>query len=147
MAEEPSASPAAGGRRRAQGVDLAVGRRLRERRVMLGLTLQQVAEQVGITHQQLAKYERGANRLSAGLLHETAQALGADVGHFFEGLEPGGRDGAEPAGARGRRRMVLRLVRDVAGIGDRRHRAALCQLARALAALPRAAAPDDPRAG
>jgi DNA-binding XRE family transcriptional regulator len=56
MAEEPSPSPAARGRRRAQGVDLAVGRRLRERRVMLGLTLRQVAERVGITHQQLAKY-------------------------------------------------------------------------------------------
>jgi transcriptional regulator with XRE-family HTH domain len=153
MAEEPSPSPATRGRRRrgrprAQGVDLAIGRRLRERRVMLGLTLRQVAEQVGITHQQLAKYERGANRLSAARLHQTARVLGADVGHFFEGLEAGGRDraGAEPAGARARRRMVLGLVRDVAGIGDRGVQAAVCALVRALAS-PGAGAPDDPRAG
>jgi transcriptional regulator with XRE-family HTH domain len=146
MAEEPSPSPAARGRRRAQGVDLAVGRRLRERRVMLGLTLRQVAERVGITHQQLAKYERGANRVPAARLYQTARALGADVGHFFEGLEPGGRERAEPAGARGRRRMVLGLVRDVAGIGDRGVQVAVCELARALAS-PGAGARDDLRAG
>jgi transcriptional regulator with XRE-family HTH domain len=148
MAEDPSPLPAATarGRRRGrgQGIDLAVGRRIRERRVMLGLTLQQVAEQVGITHQQLAKYERGVTRLSAGRLYQTAQALGADVGHFFEDLEPEGRDRAEPAGARAQRRMVLGLVRDVAGIGDRGAQEALCALVRALAAAGRAR-PDAPQ--
>jgi transcriptional regulator with XRE-family HTH domain len=112
---------------------------------MLGLTQQQLAEPLGITLQQLGKYERGVDRISAGRLHQIAQALGADVGQFFEDLEPeGGRGRAEPAGARARRRMVLGLVRDVAGIGDPKVQGAVCALVRALAA-PGAGAPDDPQ--
>jgi transcriptional regulator with XRE-family HTH domain len=103
MAEDPSPPPAAtpGRDGRAQGVDLAVGRRVRERRVMLGLTLQQLAEPLGTTYQQLTKYEKGIDRITAGRLYLIAQALGADVGHFFEDLEPEtGRERAEPAEAR-----------------------------------------------
>jgi transcriptional regulator with XRE-family HTH domain len=149
MAEDPSPSPAApsgrDGRGRGQGVDLAGGGRIRERRVMLGLTLRQLAEPLGITYQQLAKYERGVDRLPAGRLPQVAQALGVGVGHFFEDLDPGGgRERVEPAGARARRRMVLALVRNVAGIGDRRVRQAVCVLVRALAA-PRTGAPADPQ--
>jgi transcriptional regulator with XRE-family HTH domain len=137
-------SPARGETRRARAVDVAVARRVRERRVMLGLTQQQLAEPLGITLQQLGKYERGADRLSAGRLHLIAQALGTDVGYFFVGVDPAGRGRAEPTGARARRQMLLRLVRDVAGIGDPKVQEAVCELVRVLA-VPGAGTRDEPQ--
>ncbi len=128
-------SSAGGETRRARAVDLAVARRVRRRRLELGMTLKRMAELTGVSHQQMHKYETGTTRLSAGLLHRIAQALGVEVGHFFAGMDPEGRDQAGPAAARGQRRMLLGLVRHVAGLGDRRHREALCRLARDLAAL------------
>jgi transcriptional regulator with XRE-family HTH domain len=123
--------------RRAQDIDLAVGRRLRERRVLLGLTLRRLAEPLGIAYQQLAKYERGANRLSAGRLYRIAQALGVEVGYFFEDVDPEGRDRAGLMAARSQERRLLELARHVVAICDPRQRAAVCQLARELAALGR----------
>jgi transcriptional regulator with XRE-family HTH domain len=146
MAENPSPPPAPTtdrGRRRAQAVDLAVGRRVRRRRLELGMTLQQLAELVGVTQQQVHKYEAGIDRVSAGLLHRIAQALGVEVGHFFAAMDAEGHGLAEPAGAPGQRRRLLELVRHVAGIGDRRHREALCRLARELAALGGEDAPSS----
>jgi transcriptional regulator with XRE-family HTH domain len=60
---------------------------MRERRIMLGLTQQQMAELIGVTYQQAHKYEKGINRVAAGRLYSIAQALGVDVGYFFEGLQ------------------------------------------------------------
>jgi transcriptional regulator with XRE-family HTH domain len=119
-------------------------RRVRQRRLELGMTQQQVAELVGVTYQQVRKYETGLDRASAGLLHRIARALGVEVRHFFADLGAEGHGLAEPAGAMGQRRRLLELVRHVAGIGDRRHREAICQLARELAALG-ADAPADPQ--
>ena len=56
-------------------IDDHVGSRIRERRIMLGLTQQQLAEMIGVTYQQAHKYERGINRVSAGRLFEIARAL------------------------------------------------------------------------
>ena len=131
------------GRPGAQAVDLEVARRVRQRRLELGMALQQVAELVGVTYQQVRKYEIGANRISAGLLHRIAQALRVEVGHFFAAMDAEGHGLAEPAGTMGQRRRLLELVRHVAGIGDRRHREALCQLARELAALGADEAPSS----
>src|SRR5918999_6573473 len=75
------------GRSRPQDVDRHVGARMRERRVMNGLTQQQMADLIGVTYQQAHKYESGVNRIAAGRLYIIAQVLGADVGYFFEGLE------------------------------------------------------------
>src|SRR5438876_11052202 len=72
---------------RTQGIDRHVGARVRERRIMLGLTQQQLADLIGVTYQQAHKYERGINRVSAGRLYEIAQVLSVPVGYFFEGLE------------------------------------------------------------
>src|ERR1700720_3252708 len=58
-----------------QDVDRHVGARIRERRIMLGLTQQQLADLIGVTYQQAHKYERGINRVSAGRLFEVAQVL------------------------------------------------------------------------
>lgn len=67
-------------------IDLYVGKRLRRRRRLLGLTQQALAEQVGIRFQQIQKYECGANRVSASRLFELSEALSVPVQHFYEGL-------------------------------------------------------------
>ena len=68
-------------------VDVHVGRRVRQRRWVLGMTQQQLANAVGIKFQQIQKYETGANRVSASRLWDIAHALGVPVAFFFEGLD------------------------------------------------------------
>ncbi|SIO53709.1 Helix-turn-helix [Rhodovulum sp. ES.010] len=68
-------------------VDAHVGRRIRQRRWMLGMTQQELAEKVDIKFQQIQKYETGANRVSASRLWLIAQALDVAVSFFFDGLE------------------------------------------------------------
>ncbi|MEJ6398378.1 helix-turn-helix domain-containing protein [Yoonia sp. 208BN28-4] len=68
-------------------VDVHVGKRIRHRRWMNGVTQQQLAEQVGIKFQQIQKYETGMNRVSASRLWDIASVLGVEVSFFFEGLD------------------------------------------------------------
>ena len=70
----------------ATDIDLHLGRRLRRRRRLLGLTQQQLAVQVGIRFQQIQKYECGANRISAARLWQLAEALESPVSYFYDGL-------------------------------------------------------------
>jgi transcriptional regulator with XRE-family HTH domain len=84
--EFPAAAPRTVVRKRAVDADRHVGAKMRERRIMLGLTQAVIADRLGITLQQLSKYERGLNRLSAGRLWALARALGVEVGWFFKGL-------------------------------------------------------------
>jgi transcriptional regulator with XRE-family HTH domain len=67
-------------------VDIHVGARIRMRRKSLGLSQTQLADSVGITFQQLQKYERGANRVSASKLYGMAVTLQTSVSWFFQGL-------------------------------------------------------------
>lgn len=116
---------------RTQDIDRHVGARIRERRIMLGLTQQQLADLIGVTYQQAHKYERGLNRVSAARLFQIARVLSVPVSHFFEGLEQG--QTAAPRAAAPRERMCLELARNFAQIPNERHQEALSQLARALA--------------
>ena len=68
-------------------VDVHVGKRIRQRRWLVGMTQQKLAEAVGIKFQQIQKYETGANRVSASRLWDIADALEVDVSFFFEGLK------------------------------------------------------------
>jgi transcriptional regulator with XRE-family HTH domain len=68
-------------------VDVHVGKRVRHRRWMIGMTQQQLAEKVGIKFQQIQKYETGMNRISASRLWDISEALGAPITFFFEGLD------------------------------------------------------------
>lgn len=68
-------------------VDVHVGKRIRHRRWLVGMTQQQLAERVGIKFQQIQKYETGANRVSASRLWDIADALEVPVSFFFEGLD------------------------------------------------------------
>ncbi len=108
-------------------VDAHVGARIRERRVLLGLTQLELADLIGVTYQQAHKYERGINRVSAGRLYDIAQALQVSVGFFFEGLEE-----SEERPVTQRQRMCLELARNFSMIANERHQQALSSLARAL---------------
>ncbi|WP_297778681.1 helix-turn-helix transcriptional regulator [uncultured Roseovarius sp.] len=83
-------------------VDVHVGKRIRHRRWLVGMTQQQLAESVGIKFQQIQKYETGANRVSASRLWDIAESLDVTISFFFEGLEKDGgveREKSDPARA------------------------------------------------
>ena len=116
-------------------VDEHVGKRIRRRRRLLGVTQQQLAERVGIKFQQIQKYETGANRVSASRLWDIADALEVQVSFFFEGLPA--RDGAEAETADGAAedlfddKEALDLVRSYYAIPENQRRR-LFELARVL---------------
>lgn len=68
-------------------VDVHVGKRIRHRRWMVGMTQQQLAEKVGIKFQQIQKYETGMNRVSASRLWDIAESLSVPVAFFFDGVD------------------------------------------------------------
>lgn len=83
-------------------VDVYVGRRLKLRRSLIGMTQDRLGQAVGLTFQQIQKYEKGANRIGASRLYEFSHLLGVSPGYFFEGIgnQPGLRPPpgfAEPA--------------------------------------------------
>jgi transcriptional regulator with XRE-family HTH domain len=125
-------------RPRAQDIDRHIGGRLRERRVMNGLTQQGLADLIGVTYQQAHKYENGVNRIAAGRLYTIAQVLDVDVGYFFEGLESAARNEPTP-----QQRVFLDLARNFRSIRARRHQEAICLLTRILASLDNAPEVDD----
>jgi transcriptional regulator with XRE-family HTH domain len=119
-------------KRRATADDVVIGQKLRALRLDRGLSQGALAGQVGVTFQQLQKYEKGANRISAGRLARIAAALGVPVTAFY-GIGPTGRDRGlaylRTAGA-------VRLVRAYAEIAERAPKYALVTLAKALARGP-----------
>ena len=102
-------------RPRPQDTDRHIGARLRERRLSLGLTQQGLAELIGVTYQQAHKYEKGVNRIAGGRLYTIAQALGVEVGYFYDGI------GAEPGAfaPTAKQRRLLELSRNFVGISSR----------------------------
>jgi transcriptional regulator with XRE-family HTH domain len=103
-----------------------VGQKIRERRTMLGLTQQQLADLIGVTYQQAHKYERGINRVSAGRLFEISQVLGVEVSFFYEGLN------SNQDSVNERQRMCLDLARNFTNIKNEKHQDALSMLCRVL---------------
>lgn len=69
-------------------IDVHVGSRIRLRRNMLGMSQEKLGESLGITFQQIQKYEKGANRIGASRLHQIAQVLGVPVSFFYDGAAP-----------------------------------------------------------
>ncbi|WP_431860312.1 helix-turn-helix domain-containing protein [Azospirillum sp.] len=126
------------GREKKEGlneVDVFVGQRLRELRMLAGLSQSDVASALGLTFQQLQKYERGFNRVSASRLFKLAHYFRVPVSVFFEGLEEQ-RSHAEAAGggeaeSEGtlRSREALMLARYFQNIRDPQVRAAIRELA------------------
>ena len=125
----------------ADDIDLHLGRRLRRRRRLLGLTQQQLAVQVGIRFQQIQKYECGANRISAARLWQLAEALETPVAYFYDGLaEAMEADAPTPkAGEVFSRKETLDLIQAYYQL-DERPRRRLLDLAKSLHAGYAAAA-------
>jgi len=71
-------------------VDIHVGKQLRLRRTILGLSQEAIGNAIGVTFQQVQKYERGVNRMGSSRLFDFAKCLAVPVSYFFEGLEPTG---------------------------------------------------------
>lgn len=112
-------------------VDVHVGKRIRHRRWMVGMTQQQLADHVGIKFQQIQKYETGMNRVSASRLWDISSALGVSIAFFFEGLA---EDGQEPVAAREdvlSNKEAMELVRTYFAIPENQRRR-LFDLARVL---------------
>lgn len=120
--------------RTAQRIDEHVGERIRQRRTLLGLTQEQLSQSLNISYQQLQKYETAANRVSAGRLFEIALKLDVDIGFFFDGLKPSGRDEPMPHG--GRNRIALDLVKNFMDIHDPSIRSAVASLVKSLSENP-----------
>ncbi|MGH6895119.1 MAG: helix-turn-helix domain-containing protein [Gammaproteobacteria bacterium] len=124
-------------RPRAQDIDRHIGARLRQQRVMNGLTQQKMADLIGVTYQQAHKYENGVNRIAAGRLYTIAQVLGVDVGYFFEGLQSAPLSEPSP-----QQRVFLDLARNFRSIRTPKHQEAICLLTRLLANVESASRAD-----
>ncbi len=70
-------------------IDVYVGRRIKVRRLILGLTQEQLGKKLGLTFQQVQKYERGQNRVGCSRLWDLSQVLECPIAFFFEGLDAG----------------------------------------------------------
>lgn len=128
--------------RRANTMDVHVGSRVRLRRMLLGMSQEKLGEQLGLTFQQVQKYEKGVNRIGAGRLHELAKVLGVPVQFFYEYSGE-----AEGAGAQGfaehrddslvvdflSTREGLELNKAFVRITDSRVRRSIVELVRAIA--------------
>jgi len=119
---------------RTRPIDQHVGERIRLRRTECGLTQEQLAEALGVSYQQIQKYETGANRISAGRIFEISRKLDVTVGYFFEGLDADqeGPPPATPLEHGGRQRSAIELVRKFAQIRDPEVRAAIAGLVKTL---------------
>lgn len=115
-------------------IDVYLGKRLRRRRRLLGLTQQQLAGTVGVRFQQIQKYECGANRISAARLWQLSEALEVPVGYFYDGLSDRAVKEASAEAEGGEmfaRKETLDLVRAYYLLGERPRRR-LLDLAKSL---------------
>ncbi len=72
-------------------IDVHVGSRVRLRRMLVGMSQEKLGEMLGLTFQQIQKYEKGANRIGASRLYQIAQILGVDVEFFFDDMPDGNK--------------------------------------------------------
>jgi len=120
----------------ANDIDLHLGKRLRRRRRLLGLTQQQLAGAVGVRFQQIQKYECGANRISAARLWQLSEALEVPIAYFYDGLSDQLRmedlsDRTDSSGEMFARKETLDLIRAYYQLGERPRRK-LLDLAKSL---------------
>lgn len=128
--------------RRANPIDVHVGARVRLRRMLLGMSQEKLGEHLGLTFQQIQKYEKGINRIGASRLFDLSQVLGVPVQFFYEELAVGGPGGAAGFAERPAEsyaveflgsREGLELNKAFARITDPRVRRSIVDLVRAFA--------------
>ena len=130
------------GSRRANPIDVHVGARVRLRRMLLGMSQEKLGEHLGLTFQQIQKYEKGINRIGASRLFDLSQVLGVPVQFFYEELAVGGAGASAGFGERPAEsyaveflgsREGLELNKAFARISDPRVRRSIVDLVRAFA--------------
>jgi transcriptional regulator with XRE-family HTH domain len=132
------------GSRRANPIDIHVGSRVRFRRMLLGMSQEKLGERLGLTFQQVQKYEKGINRIGASRLYDLAQVLGVSVQFFYDEAPIADGRGSEPDGLTEgpdehsiveflRSRDGLELNRAFVRISDIKARRAIVELVRSLA--------------
>jgi transcriptional regulator with XRE-family HTH domain len=94
----PAAVPEERNARRANLIDTHVGSRVRLRRMLLGMSQEKLGESLGLTFQQVQKYEKGVNRIGASRLFDLAQVLGVPIQFFYDEIGAAGADGANHQG-------------------------------------------------
>ncbi len=134
----------------ADPIDRYVGSRVRVRRLGLGMSQTRLGQAIGVTFQQIQKYENGVNRIGASNLYKMAKTLGVDVGFFYDGM-PQGAEKGKGKGIRGRRarpsveiagdptrsREIITLMHNFARIAHPQLRKRVSELVRSLANSPR----------
>lgn len=112
-----------------QKVDQFIGGKIYSLRLAKGLSRQQLAEVIEVTHQQLQKYEKGINRISIGRLVLIAKALDKNIDYFYQGLEDA--DNVEPVLTQ-HQRMCIEVSRNFMKIRNSEHQQAVNALIRSL---------------
>jgi len=130
--------------KRANAVDIHVGARIRMRRAMLGVSQEKLGEKLGITFQQVQKYEKGTNRVGASRLQAIADALKVPPAFFFEELPSPGAAAGETAEVSDIQQFLasgegVQLVRSFSAIKDAGTRQKFLDLIKAVAHLGEAA--------
>lgn len=97
-------------------VDAYVGARLRMQRVLLGMSQEKLGELLGVTFQQVQKYEKGTNRIGASRLFDVAAVLEVPIQYFFDGLAVGGGPGLNPEGLVQEGRWAIESVNTPEGL-------------------------------
>jgi transcriptional regulator with XRE-family HTH domain len=117
-------------------VDVHVGSRIRIRRLLIGMNQETLAKALGLTFQQVQKYEGGANRVSASRLSQIAEVLGVPISYFFSDIDLTG-DEPDATELEARERMqrpdVIDLIRSYYSIGDARIRQQFLDMVKAVA--------------
>ena len=88
-------------KKQASPIDVQVGTRVRLRRMLIGMSQEKLGEMLGLTFQQVQKYEKGVNRIGAGRLFQVAHILGVPIDYFYEGVNGASENApgfAEPGG-------------------------------------------------
>jgi transcriptional regulator with XRE-family HTH domain len=115
------------------GIDSYVGRRLRERRILLGLSQEWLGAMLGVSYQQVQKYEKAGNRVSASRLYQLSQLLGVPIAWFFDGIDDRADIGTAPKSPHPVDPDVLRFVRTYYRIANAGARFRLREMATVLA--------------
>ena len=110
-------------------IDKVVGNKIYSLRLGKGLSRQQLATVIGVTHQQLQKYEKGTNRISIGRLVLIAKAFGKNISYFYEGIESGNNEELLTQ----HQRMCIEVSRNFMKIENSDHQNAVNTLVKTLA--------------
>lgn len=114
--------------KRSQHLDRAIGDRIRERRSLIGVSLHELSEAIGVTYNQGYKYERGIDRISCSRLFHIARTLGASVEYFYRDID----DTRISRKDNGQERQVYELIRNFLAIPHVQQQEAVCHLVKQL---------------